>query len=460
MSRRIEQIIIAGIAVVIVFTALAHGAVEPWSVAVYSLLVVLLLELWAVRMIIEKSVPVTIPAIALPLVAAIVFGLIQMIPINGRRVTWDVESTRSALISMTLLLGSVLLYSNFLMTRTRLRRTAYLLTLLGAAIACFGLIQHYSWNGKFYWLRPLGTPTSPFGPFLNHSNFAGYMELLAPIPVGLVIAGALRGAIRLPALFCGALMSVATIISLSRGGMIGLLAGFGFLAAAAIARARRRDIGDVKPGWLAQLAAVLVVIGAVLAGLFWLGPDAVIDRVVPVATTEADLEKQTFQYSRGWIWRDTMAMIRANPVAGVGLGAYGTAYPAYAASDGSLRVEAAHNEFLQALSDGGLIGAAIGIWFLIILLRSIARAAASNDRLHAGLALGCGAGIFSVLVHSAFDFNLHLPSNSLVFMLLAAVASHIAATEGEEALETVELPEQGLIFNASRAESSRTREGL
>lgn len=453
---RIEKIIIAGIAVMIAFTALAHGAFEPWSVAIYSLMVVLLIELWAIRMFIGKSVSMTIPAVAWPLAAAIVFGLIQIIPIGGQPITRDVESTITALVSLTLLLGVVLLYSNFLMTRTRMTTTVYLLILFGAALAFFGLIQHYSWNGKFYWLRPMGTPTSPFGPFLNHSNFAGYMELLAPLPVGLVVAGALRGAARLPALFCAALMSIATIISLSRGGMIGLLAGFGFLAVAAIAYSRRTEDARRVPARIAQSAAVFAVLGAVLAGLFWLGPDSVIDRVAPAA----ELEKHTFQYSRGWIWRDTLAMIRANPVAGVGLGAYGTAYPAYAESDGTLRVEAAHNDYLQALSDGGVIGAAIALWFLIALLRAISRAISSRDNLMAGLAMGAGAGIVSVLVHSAFDFNLHLPSNSLVFMLLAAIVTHIAATADVAATESDELPVAGLVFNASAIERRRTGEGL
>jgi hypothetical protein len=39
----------------------------------------------------------------------------------------------------------------------------------------------------------------------------------------------------------------------------------------------------------------------------------------------------------------------------------------------------------------------------------------------AGLALGCGGGIFAMLVHSLFDFNLQIPSNALLFLVLTAV---------------------------------------
>ena len=447
MSKQLDKIIVIGICTALAFTVLAHGAVEPWSVAIYSLLIVLLLELWVVRMVMERKASIRIPVTALPLAAFVMLGLVQLISFGGRRLTLDAEATGSTLLTLCLLLGALLLFANFLMTRPRLKRAALLLTCFGFGLALFSLIQHYSWNGKFYWLRPMGTPTSPFGPFLNHSNFAGYMELLVPIPIGLVVAGALRGPMRIFAIFAAALMSVATIVSLSRGGMIGLIAGLLFLAVTGIwlSRRRHRLSGDgQRPpaiiNWISQVAAVLLVLGAAFLGMLWLGPGAVVDRVAPIASSEADLEKQTFFYNRGWIWKDTLAMIRANPIAGVGLGAYGTAYPIYTIGDGSLRVEAAHNDYLQVLSDGGLIGAVLGVWFLVLLSRSIFRALGSRDRLLAGLALGSGAGIFAVLVHSAFDFNLHLPSNALMFLLLVTVVSHLAVTAEEPATEPVDLP--------------------
>jgi hypothetical protein len=46
----------------------------------------------------------------------------------------------------------------------------------------------------------------------------------------------------------------------------------------------------------------------------------------------------------------------------------------------------------------------------------------------AAIALGGGAGIFGLLVHSLFDFNLHLPSHAMVFLLLSVIISHIGAT--------------------------------
>ena len=71
------------------------------------------------------------------------------------------------------------------------------------------------------------------------------------------------------------------------------------------------------------------------------------------------------------------------------------------------------------------MGGAIALWFIVLVFRAVSRGARSGDPLYAGLALGAGAGIFAILVHSLFDFNLQLPSNALLFLLLSAVAVNI-----------------------------------
>jgi O-antigen ligase len=126
-------------------------------------------------------------------------------------------------------------------------------------------------------------------------------------------------------------------------------------------------------------------------------------------------------------------MIAANPVLGVGLGAYGAAFPVYSKSDGSLRVPQSHNDYLQVVADCGIVGGAIAAWFLILLFKALFRgihSAAGPDRDSrsiSGLALGFGGGIFAILVHSLFDFNLQIPSNALLFLVLSAVTSQIGA---------------------------------
>jgi O-antigen ligase len=187
---------------------------------------------------------------------------------------------------------------------------------------------------------------------------------------------------------------------------------------------------------VSQVAVILVLVATIAGGLLWIGADPVIKRVTEGQSANEGSPKETFFSSRGWVWRDSFTMIRANPILGVGLGAYETAFSMYTKSDGSLRVPQAHNDYLQIVADAGIVGGLFAIWFLVLLFRAVLRGARSRDPLYAALALGTGAGIFAILIHSLFDFNLQVPSNALLFLLLSAVAVRVAAvvkaSEGNE----------------------------
>ena len=53
------------------------------------------------------------------------------------------------------------------------------------------------------------------------------------------------------------------------------------------------------------------------------------------------------------------------------------------------------------------------------------------------MTLGAGSGVFAMLVHSFFDFNLQLPSNSLLFLLLAAMVSVIGTPARSQKTATI-----------------------
>jgi O-antigen ligase len=182
---------------------------------------------------------------------------------------------------------------------------------------------------------------------------------------------------------------------------------------------------------------VLAIAGAITAGLIWVGPDPVLSRITEGQSADTN-RQQTLFSNRAWVWRDTLSMIRSNPLLGVGLGAYGTAFSIYTRSDGSIRVPQAHNDYLQAVADCGVVGGVIALWFLALTFRAVWRGVRSRDPLMSGLSLGAGGSIFAILVHSLFDFNLQLPATALLFLVLSAVLAHVSATvtaaEGSQAL--------------------------
>ncbi|HVE59676.1 MAG TPA: O-antigen ligase family protein [Pyrinomonadaceae bacterium] len=449
-TAHLDKTIAGGLLVAVAFTALAHGAVEAWSVAVFQLLILLLLLLWAIKSFIEKRFELNVPLTVLPLAAFFLLGLIQSISVNGadgqiKSFSFDVEATRSTVKILFFLLGSHLLAANFFKTRERLRSLVIFLTIFGFGLAIFGLLQYFTWNGHLYWLRPaLVVTQGVIGPFVNHNHFAGYLELIVPLPIALIVAGAVDRH-RMLYGFAAVLMAIASIASLSRGGMISMASGLLFIIIAGIVYTRRQnraaqeeeeeegfDEGGFRakfnPASLVNLSIVALIIGAVILGTFWLANVEVIERVTKNEVISTDEKAETFEHSRGWIWENSLAMFRMNPVCGVGMGAFETAYPNYSRDNRGLsqNIDRAHNDYLQVLSDTGLIGGAIALAFILMILFLVGRSLRSREPFHAGLAIGCGGAIFSMLVHSAFDFNLQIPSTSLLFLVLTAVSANLA----------------------------------
>ena len=82
----------------------------------------------------------------------------------------------------------------------------------------------------------------------------------------------------------------------------------------------------------------------------------------------------------------------------------------------------AENEYLEFFVELGLIG----VLPLLIILGTGVRGQArklglNNDQFTRGIAFGCLMGTSSLLLHSLVDFNLQIPANALVFVLLLAL---------------------------------------
>jgi O-antigen ligase len=122
-------------------------------------------------------------------------------------------------------------------------------------------------------------------------------------------------------------------------------------------------------------------------------------------------------------WQGTWEVVKHYPLMGAGLGAFSVVYTRYDVLNGATRLEQAHNDYLQILADAGIVGGLLGLLFLYALFRHGFSRINSQDKFRRGVAAGALAGCFAVLVHSFFDFSLHMTSNALLFLVLAALAT-------------------------------------
>lgn len=426
----------------LVFTALAHGAVEPWSVAIGSVMIVGLLFVWGMKTAWGKTWELCVPAPFWPLLALLGLGLLQSVAWTdqaGQRLSLslDVEATRETVLWLSLLLIAFVVAANILLSRERLGMLATFFTCFGLALAFFALLQQATWNGRFYWFRVVNSQaiTAPFGPFVHHGHYAGYLELLLPFPLAFLITQRLRLEKKLFYGFAATLIGVSVIASLARGGMITLAAQILFLGVTGYWLKRRQKSeyhAFFLPAGGLRVGTVLLIATAILVGVFWIGVEPVVNRIAQGQGNAASAAESFFN-NRGWLWRDTITMFRAHPVIGVGLGAFETAFPIYSQGDGSITANAAHNDYLQILAEGGIIGGVLTLWFIVVVLRLLRKALHSQDTQILALALGSGTGIVGMLVHSIFDFNLQLPSHALLFLTLTAVVTQLGAKNAQPA---------------------------
>jgi len=368
----------------------------------------------------------------LPLLGMLLLGLVQLLPLRNpdnagvsaipfvKSLSLDPYSTRFILVQVAALLIYFAASLVFIDTPNRLRLLVWTITIFGFLLAIFGLTQSFT-TSKVYWIREL-PQSQPFGPFINRHHFAGYMELAIALPLGLLFSGSLEKEKRFIYIFAVGLMSVALIMTNSRGGLISLIAEIVFLVAVGGFRRRhtRRKSAekktDIKGAAIrAGLALVLVVV--VLGAVTFLGGESGLSRLLGSINIDDPTAGRTH------FWAVTVDIIKTHPILGIGLGAFSVVYTAYDSRNGLFRLEQAHNDYLQVLSDGGIVGAALGLFFVVSLFRMGFARRTTHDRFRRGVATGALAGCFAVLVHSFFDFTLHTTSNALLFLILAALAT-------------------------------------
>jgi O-antigen ligase len=308
----------------------------------------------------------------------------------------------------------------FVDTPHSLRLLVRTIMVFGFLLAIFGLTQSFTSPTKVYWIRELNQSTA-FGPFINRHHFAGYMELTIALPLGLLFAGAVDKEKRIIYLFIAGLMGVALVMTASRGGIISLVAEVLFLTIVTAIWRKPSERRHRRSGRLKRVAGRLGLAGALLIGLFLgvvlLGGEFSIYRFIDSVNTDDPTT------GRAHFWAVTLDIIKAHPVIGTGLGAFGVIYTRYDTRNGLFRLEQAHNDYLQVLSDAGIVGGVLALSFVLLLFYKALSRARSRDDFRRGVALAALSGCFAVLVHSFFDFTLHTTSNALLFLVLAAIAT-------------------------------------
>jgi len=342
----------------------------------------------------------------------------------------------------------------------------------GLGVALVGLFERVYWNGKVLWcFVPLdwGAPilssmSRATGPFVDPDHFANYLAMSLPF----FLVGGLFGsfsasgeysiAVRIGCAIAALVVMTAILISLSRAGwtestISGVIVFYLWFTKEPgqikkghqTATARPRALGRVtrlhvtepdresrglgvkfrKTVSLGMSLGVLLVI--ISLALFLVGPQGRTQEDLRVGETVASGGGLGI---RPVVWSETLEMIRAFPVFGMGLAAWPELFPHYQAGPWNASYfRQAHNDYLQFAAETGLIGIIGLVWFVFLVGGEILKYRRGYSSVEWPIFIALSLALGSSTLHEVVDFPLRIPANALLFTLLLALTLRIAMTK-------------------------------
>jgi O-antigen ligase len=441
----------------LIFTPMAWGSMETWAFSVVELGILLMIILWSIGQLANatsisplknhsaisasptgrRNLQVAIPGLLLLGFLGLV--LLQMIPLPSQIVqvisprTYELrhqlQTASNTLPTVPLsffpfgtkiellkwiTFGAFFLFLLHWKLSTDGYRIAHQLIIVVMLMGCFEAL--YGIYGHFR-----GTDRLAFslGTFTNRNYLAGYLLLVIPLTIGFLFSREAMHTVRyrnwshrLSSLdgksgiigFGIVVMILGLLLTGSRMGILGLLLSFSLIVI--LLRSRQ---GEKR---FSRKSALLLGL-AVLWGA-WVGLDVVISRFFTVSD---DLG------TRSIIWGNTLQIVKDFPVFGSGLGTFMRVFPMHRSLHVRGLVTHAENDFLQLISEVGLVG--FGILFVLFVyllwkaisgLRSLPRESPQRY-----IGIGGMVGILALMFHSLFERNIQVPANAFLYTFIWAL---------------------------------------
>ena len=429
---RLSQTIFFILALILVFTVIAYGAVDAWAWLFLSILTGAIVVLWLVEAWREKEFRLNPSALLIPIVGLILIGLIQLLPVRSSTLpadltgvpvvsaySLDAYATRFFVVQLIVYLIFFAAALTFINSRQRLQKIVLTIIIFGGLMAFFGILQRLANPDAIYGLRQPQQAIF-FASFINQHHFAALMNMTLGLTLGVLFGKAAKKDKNLLLIIAAFLMAIALLFTGSRGGLLSFLGVTGFLILPKLfsKQSENQEENGNPPNRLILIIGIFALIAGLFAAVLLLGGDQSLTRGIGFVN-DAD-----FSNGRLHFWAVALKIFFAHPILGAGLDAFAAAFTRYDTWNGFFRIERAHNDYLQILADAGIVGFACVAGFIYLLFKKglpVADDNSSNYR--RSVANGALAGCFGILIHSFFDFPLRTPANTFFFLTLAAIAT-------------------------------------
>ncbi len=327
------------------------------------------------------------------------------------------------------------LVMNIMRHETDCRRLLGAVALAAAGIAIIGSMQHLAG------LDFLPQAFPPAATFANKNMAAHFMVLALPVTVALFITS------RRPICWLWAVIAVLVIAFLfftrTRAALLAVAIQI-FVVVVLMIRNKIQTTPFQPLAWKILVLGVGVCLIAILVMASFSLDTFKSERVMSATDSSEVSSKQDHSSVDGLesaytsiglrlvVWRNTLEMIKDNPLQGFGLGNHKVFYPAYhgktsvdQAFSENIQLQNVHNDYLQIAAEMGLPGILLAIWLIVVFFSIMFRILATSKFPLRIEVLAVGVAVIGILVNAGFSFPLERavpPFVSAVFLGITAFA--------------------------------------
>jgi O-antigen ligase len=318
-------------------------------------------------------------------------------------------------------------------TRERVRTFAFTLVVAGLVLATLGVFLNLTGEKVNWFGYPMYHGDRALATFPNPNHFAGWLEMLIALGIGLLIADLrdrradswkkfvkqsiewiLSPKMRLRLILC--VLVIALVATRSRMGNTAFFSSLFATGIIGIVLSRHATRGTVI------LLSSLIAIDVFIVGS-WFGVEKLATRLEQTTVQRQEHAGQDSVEDRSAPARLALDLVRDYPVFGTGPGSWYVAFPRYRTGEIASFYADAHNDYAQFLAENGIAGLVLIASFVLSCLVAALRAQwLRRDPLMRGLSFASIMGMISMLIHASVEFNFQIPANALLFMVILALA--------------------------------------
>ncbi|HEY5085657.1 MAG TPA: O-antigen ligase family protein, partial [Rhizomicrobium sp.] len=300
----------------------------------------------------------------------------------------------------------------------RLRTLCIVIVAVAVMEAVLGLLQYGAGGGQVANFRASGT-------YVNPNHFAGLM--LLALPLALMFLALEVGQRQRGRRFAVSFADVLRQFAASKGTRVIVWLAAIVLCLLGLMFSRSRagiSIGAIGIALTALIAAPRVggsrAYGAVGVGLTLALGFGIAIGLVPVLDRFA--QPEGIDDGRIAIVTGALNMAGHYFPFGAGLGTFASLYPPYQPDAISALVHRAHNDYVEWLTEGGVLAALAIVAALALYITRVVMLVRIKDKdaTHC-LQLAAAISVLLLAMHGMVDFNFRIPANALLFAMLAGV---------------------------------------